>query len=89
MVASAETELDVAAALMKESFYPAAVFHLHLGLEKLLKAQYVDRTERQPPRTHNLAFLLRLADMALPAAERHVLVTLSPEAVQARYTFST
>lgn len=58
---SAEHDLEVADTLFQSKKYDWCLFIAHLVLEKVLKAYFVKRYNKLPPKIHNL---IRLAEMA-------------------------
>jgi len=62
---SAEHDLDTAESLFKAKKFDWALFLGHLVLEKTLKALYIKKKETFPPKTHNLLFLAREAEIQL------------------------
>ena len=58
-VKSAKHDLEAAEALIKEKKYDWALFLGHLVLEKILKANFVQRKNEFPPKTHNLVVLIK------------------------------
>jgi HEPN domain-containing protein len=53
-----EEELKVAHTLAANRFFAQAHFHLHLSLEKLLKALVVSETNVHAPYSHQLSYLV-------------------------------
>ena len=64
-IKSAEHDLDTANSLIIAKKFDWALFMGHLVLEKILKAIYVKRKGSFPPKTHNLLFLLKEADIQI------------------------
>ena len=65
------------------NFY--AVFLCHLSIEKALKGLYQAKLAQIPPRTHNLAWLLREIGIQPPSEKRDFLVRLNESSVATRY----
>ena len=54
----ADYDYDTAMSLFSSSRYIYAIFICHLSLEKALKAIYIERLAKLPPKTHNLIYLI-------------------------------
>ena len=61
---SARYDLNTAESLFGSERYVYALFFCHLALEKVLKAVVEKRTGSTPPKTHDLEYLLELADLS-------------------------
>lgn len=59
-------DIDTAEYLFNGGRYIYAVFICHLSLEKALKGLYQKKTEKIPPRVHNLIFLIEKIGLELP-----------------------
>ncbi|MCX5847308.1 MAG: HEPN domain-containing protein [Deltaproteobacteria bacterium] len=60
---SAEYDLATAEHMLKSGRYIYVVFMCHLALEKMLKAIAVETTNSPSPKTHNLLYLTKLAEI--------------------------
>jgi HEPN domain-containing protein len=60
---SAEYDLGTAEYMLKTGRYIYVVFMCHLALEKMLKAVAVEKTNSPAPKTHNLLYLIKLAEI--------------------------
>jgi HEPN domain-containing protein len=60
---SAEYDLGTAEYMLKTGRYIYVVFMCHLALEKRLKAVAVEKTNSPAPKTHNLLYLIKLAEI--------------------------
>ena len=56
-LSSSEEEWEVANTLAKNTYFAQAHFHMHLSLEKLVKALVVSHTSAHAPFSQNLSFL--------------------------------
>jgi len=65
------------------NFY--AVFMCHLSLEKALKALYTQNLNEEPPRTHNLIFLVEKIGLKPPANLFDAIFSLNRASVPTRY----
>lgn len=82
---SAATDLKAAEGLFEKRLYPQCLFFCHLTIEKLLKGLVVQRTKKQAPFRHELAYLATLAALDLQPEQRRVLEDLSLFNIAGRY----
>ena len=54
----ANYDMDTAAYMFKGGRYMYTVFMCHLSLEKALKGHYAEKLGKEPPKTHNLLYLI-------------------------------
>ena len=59
----AQYDLDTAESMLNSGRYLYVAFMCHQSIEKLLKGIYTNKFNSVPPRTHNLARLLKLAGL--------------------------
>jgi HEPN domain-containing protein len=86
-LASAEQDAAAARLLSANGFYSQAVFYTHLWMEKVLKALVVERSPTNRARwTHDLIALLHAAGHPGATWMLPLLVRLSVESVDSRYT---
>jgi HEPN domain-containing protein len=79
---------DLAAAeevLLQTKRYATALFHMHLSLEKLLKAKVVKCTAMHPPYTHNLVHLASKLSWLLTETQTEFLSEVSQFNLSNRY----
>ncbi len=83
----AHYDLDTADAMLKAGRYLYVGFMCHQSIEKILKGIYSNKFNSIPPRIHNLAKLLKYADLdrEIPVELVEFLNTLSPLNIAARY----
>ena len=62
----AESDISAAETLFQGGKYIYAVFECHLSVEKALKAYYFLRYNKEPPKTHDLIFLVKTNSLAIP-----------------------
>ncbi len=62
-VMSAEYDLGTAEHMLKTGRYIYVVFMCHMALEKILKAIAVETTQNPAPKTHNLLYVSKLAEV--------------------------
>jgi len=65
--------------------YAAGLFFLHLGIEKILKALYVQRTCKYAPVTHNLLGLAAKCGLTLEADQERTLAEINEFNLETRY----
>lgn len=79
-------DLETAQAMLDAKRYLYVGFMCHQAVEKVLKAIYVKKRNEVPPRIHNLARLLKLADLdEIPPSQLEVIHKLSPLNIAGRY----
>jgi len=57
----------------------------HLALEKTLKAIYAESQGENPPRTHDLLFLIRRLELALPKTHLELIGVINNASIPTRY----
>jgi len=81
----AEYEFEDAECLILGQRYPKAVFCSHLAVENGLKALYLHHFNNQPPRTHNLDFLIQAIPGGIPGQFEELINLLEDISVKIRY----
>lgn len=81
----AEYDYEDAEYLIPGGRYPKAVFCCHLAVEKGLKALYLYHFNNQPPRTHNLDFLIQAVPGGVPQKFEDLMDILEDISVKVRY----
>ena len=71
--------------MYKTGRYVYVVFMCHIAIEKILKAIVAETTDKVPPRTHNLLFLIKLADLKIPQDLFDFVAKLSNASTVTRY----
>ncbi len=61
------------------------VFMCHLSLEKALKGLYAENIRKEPPKTHNLLYLIEKMKLKLPEDLHDFISTLNRVSVPTRY----
>jgi len=84
-ISTAKSDLDSAELLIRESRYSHGLFFCHLTIEKGLKAHVVKTTDEIPPKSHNLIYLLELADIELDESDEDFLGILMKYQLEGRY----
>lgn len=65
-LAMVDYDLTTAREMFKTGRFVYVVFMCHLAIEKILKAVVCEETNKAPPRTHDLIYLVDLAGLELP-----------------------
>jgi HEPN domain-containing protein len=81
----ADYDMDTADFMHSGGRYFYAVFMCHLSLEKALKGLYRRKLQEQPPRVHNLIYLLNKIGIKPPEAIGRFIVKLNEASVVTRY----
>jgi HEPN domain-containing protein len=81
----AESDMSAADTLFRGGKYVYAVFMCHLSVEKGLKAYCLFKNRKEPPKTHDLAFLIRASSLTLTEDLNEFLEGLSSLSVPTRY----
>ena len=81
----ADYDMDTADYMFAGGRYFYAVFMCHLSIEKALKALYRKALNREPPRVHNLIYLVNKIGIKPPEASGRFIVKLNEASVATRY----
>ena len=81
----AQGDIEMAALALEHNYLRAAPFHSHEGIEKVLKAIWVERRGGQPEKTHNLPYLANELRLELSDEQKEFLRKLSWELIPSRY----
>lgn len=81
----AERDYDTMQALLSAKRYPESLFFGHIVLEKTLKAFIALETKEQPPQTHNLVMLEKMANLHLGEEIKDYFVVVNTFNIRARY----
>ena len=81
----ANYDMDTAGYMFKGGRYMYTVFMCHLSLEKGLKALYAEKLRKEPPKTHNLLYLIEKMKLKLPEDLHDFISTLNRVSVPTRY----
>jgi len=81
----ADYDLGTAEAMFKAGRYIYVVFMCHLSIEKALKAFYAKKFEKDPPKTHDLIYLIKKVELVLPYPHQEFLKILNDLSVPTRY----
>jgi HEPN domain-containing protein len=81
----ADYDMSTAEYMFRGGRYFYAVFMCHLSIEKALKGLYRERLNEQPPRVHNLVYMLNKMSIKPPEPIGRFLVKLNEASVVTRY----
>lgn len=81
----ADYDLETADFMFKGKRYIYAVFMCHLSIEKALKGLYHERLNKIPPKTHNLIYLAKKANIEVPEDIGRFIVKLNQASILTRY----
>jgi HEPN domain-containing protein len=84
-ILSSEYDLTTARHMFNTGRYVYVVFMCHIAIEKLLKAIVAETTDRVPPRTHNLLYLGKLANINMPQDLFDFIAKINNASVVTRY----
>ena len=82
---SAKYDLETADHMFKTGRYIYTVFMCHLALEKVLKAKVEKITEKTPPKTHDLEYLVNITALSPDKKTERFIAELSNLSVVTRY----
>lgn len=82
---SAEYDLGTAEHMLNTGRYIYVVFMCHLALEKMLKAISVETTKTPAPKTHNLLYLTKLAEINFPDKHLEFVSKINNASILTRY----
>jgi HEPN domain-containing protein len=81
----ADYDMDTADYMFDGGRYFYAVFMCHLAIEKALKGFYRKKLNQEPPRVHNLIYLLNKIGIKPPEPAGRFIVKLNEASVATRY----
>ena len=84
-VISAEYDIGTAEHMLKTGRYIYVVFMCHLALEKMLKAIAVEVTNKPAPKTHNLLYVTKLAEIRFPDKPLEFVSKINNASIITRY----
>lgn len=82
---SAEYDLQTAEHMLETGRFVYVIFMCHLAIEKILKAIVAEATNKVPPKTHNLIYLLKTGNIALPANLFEFITKINNASIITRY----
>lgn len=84
-IETAEYDLETARHMLVTGRYLYVVFMCHLALEKILKAHVTEVTQAIPLRSHDLIFLIRKSNLALPQLYLDFVGKINNASIPTRY----
>jgi len=81
----ANYDMDTADYMFRGGRYMYAVFMCHLSIEKALKGLYTEKLRKEPPKTHNLLYLIERTKLELSRDLYDFVSTLNRVSVPTRY----
>jgi HEPN domain-containing protein len=84
-LSSSEYDLTTAKNMLETGRYVYVIFMCHMALEKTLKAIVAEVTDKVPPRTHNLIYLIKLSDLHIPQDLFDFIAKINNASVVTRY----
>ncbi len=82
---SSDYDLQTAHHMFQTGRYVYVVFMCHMTIEKLLKAIVAETIDSVPPKTHNLLYLIKLANLSIPQNLFDFIAKLNNASVVTRY----
>ena len=85
-IESSDDTIDSANKLFKNKKYTHSMFFLHLSIEKILKALYVNQNKNEPPYSHNLQNIaVKIQNISLNKNQLKLLAKFTTFNISARY----
>ncbi|OPX28409.1 MAG: DNA-binding protein [Candidatus Omnitrophica bacterium 4484_171] len=84
-IKQADYDIETAQVMWESGRYIYCVFMCHLSVEKALKALYVKNLLKNPPKVHNLIYLVQNVNLKLPLPMRDFLENLNEVSIPTRY----
>ncbi len=82
---SSEHDYETMLGLFRIKRYSDCLFYGHIVLEKILKAHVVKNTQEDAPRSHNLLYLAKIAELELDKQTKDFLVVVNRFNMRTRY----
>jgi HEPN domain-containing protein len=81
----ARDAMELAGVALERGKFALTLFHIHLAIEKALKAQFMDQRRKDPPMTHDLERLALELKQSWTPDELELFQDLTQYAIAARY----
>lgn len=81
----ATDDFETASILVDNKKYIHGLFFCHLSIEKIIKAHVVKTTNEIPPKSHDLFFLSKKANIVLPEDKQLIIQILMKYQLEGRY----
>ena len=82
---TAENDIETAEILIKSGKFIEGMFFCHLSIEKMIKANLVKHTLNIPPKSHDLFYLLDLAEIEYTKEQQDLMQILMKYQLEGRY----
>jgi HEPN domain-containing protein len=82
---SSDYDFKTAGHMFETGRYLYVIFMCHISIEKLMKSLVHEITGKLPPKTHDLIYLLKIADTDMPQTMRDFVGKLNAASVVTRY----
>jgi HEPN domain-containing protein len=82
---SAQYDMETAENMFQTGRYIYTIFMCHLALEKILKAKVEEVSEKTPPKTHDLEYLVGLAGLSPDEEMEKFIAEISNLSIVTRY----
>jgi len=84
-IKASKMDFEVMETLFNAGKYPQALFFLHLAVEKMIKALFVESQDEFPPKTHNLLYLIDRTGIKITDKFLKDLAEINTFQMEARY----
>jgi HEPN domain-containing protein len=84
-IALADYDIETAGHMLATKRYLYVIFLCHLALEKLLKAHVAEVTQTVPIKTHDLIYLVKKCELALPENHLDFIGKINTASIPTRY----
>ena len=84
-IKSSAYDIRTAKVMEKGGRYIYVIFMCHLAVEKYLKAIVSKRTQKIPPKTHDLYYLIKMSGLEVPFAYQKIISHLNQASIPTRY----
>jgi len=84
-IKGSEYDIKAARVMNDGGRYIYVIFMCHLAVEKFLKAIVTKKMKRMPPKTHDLFYLIKLAQLDVPAVHQMIISHLNEASIPTRY----
>jgi len=82
---SADDDIETAEILIEKGKFVHGLFFCHLSIEKIIKALVVKETEEIPPRSHDVFYLVKKANITIPEDKQIISQILMKYQLEGRY----
>ena len=82
---TSENDIETATILITSKKYTEGMFFCHLSIEKIIKALIVKKTENIPVRSHDLFYLIGIAEIEITEEQSDFIQILMKYQLEGRY----